>query len=115
VLTVRDWDAAYGRAAVAELLSAGNQPAALICLNDRLALGAYQAVSAAGLIVGRDVSIVSFDDSELAAWLEPGLTSIALPHAEMGRQAVALLLSGGARDRVTVPMPVVERSSIAKT
>ena len=66
--------------------------AALICLNDRIALGAYQAIQQAGLRIPRDVSVVAFDDSVMAGWLQPGLSSVALPHYEMGRLATDLLI-----------------------
>jgi LacI family transcriptional regulator len=78
--------------AVAEAVAAGLRPRALICLNDRIALGTYQALRAAGLDVPGDVSIISFDDSDLAAWLRPKLTSISLPHYRLGWEAVELLL-----------------------
>ena len=66
----------------------GLRPKALVCLNDRIALGTYQALAEAGLRVPDDVSVVSFDDSELASWLRPALSTIALPEFEMGRLAV---------------------------
>ncbi|MGQ0575826.1 MAG: substrate-binding domain-containing protein, partial [Pseudonocardia sp.] len=70
------------------------RPTALICLNDRTAFGASQALQEAGLRVPREVSLVSFDDSELAGWMRPGLSSVALPHHEMGRLATDLLIKG---------------------
>ncbi|WP_420835739.1 substrate-binding domain-containing protein [Actinomyces ruminis] len=60
----------------------------LICANDALAMGAYQALDDEGLSVPGDVAVVSFDGSALAGWMSPRLTSIALPHREMGRHAV---------------------------
>jgi LacI family transcriptional regulator len=86
-----EWTPAGGRAAVGELL-ARTRPAALICLNDRIALGAYQAIQQAGLRIPQDVSVVAFDDSVMAGWLQPGLSSVALPHYEMGRLATDLLI-----------------------
>ena len=73
-------------------LLARTRPAALICLNDRIALGAYQAIQQAGLRIPQDVSVVAFDDSVMAGWLQPGLSSVALPHYEMGRLATDLLI-----------------------
>jgi LacI family transcriptional regulator len=72
-------------------------------------------VWAAGLTIPDDVSVVSFDDSELSAWLRPQLTSISLPHYQIGWQAVELLL-GPAQDPsvVRLPMPVRHRASVAK-
>ncbi|MBL7254951.1 LacI family DNA-binding transcriptional regulator [Paractinoplanes lichenicola] len=106
-------DSAYE--AVSRALAEGLLPRALICLNDRIALGAYQALREAGLIIPDDVSVISFDDSELAAWLRPQLTSISLPHYQLGWQAVEKLLgppTGPAVHRL--PMPVRRRASVAK-
>ena len=58
------------------------------------------------------MSIVSFDNDEIAAYLRPGLTTIALPHEEMGREAVGLLLSGKHGNETLVAMPVVSRGSV---
>jgi LacI family transcriptional regulator len=89
-------------------------PKALICCNDRLALGAYQALQEAGLSVPDDVSVVSFDDSFLSSWLRPPLSSVALPHYDLGRTAVELLLAGDlAPVTHRIPMPLRTRSSIA--
>lgn len=104
-------EAAYE--AVGRFLAAGGRPGALVCLNDRLALGAYQALGDAGLRVPQDVSVVSFDDSELATWLWPALTSVGLPHRLLGRRGVELLLKEPEATGVErAPMPVRERASV---
>jgi LacI family transcriptional regulator len=106
-------DSAYE--AVSKALAGGLRPKALICLNDRIALGTYQALRQAGLTIPDDVSVVSFDDSELAAWLRPQLTSISLPHYQLGWQAVELLLGEPAEPSVRrIPMPVRHRASVGK-
>jgi LacI family transcriptional regulator len=106
-------DSAYD--AVTQALAEGLMPKALICLNDRIALGAYQALREAGLAIPDDVSVISFDDSEMAAWLRPQLTSISLPHYELGWQAVEKLLGPLSEPQVQrLPMPVRMRNSIAK-
>jgi LacI family transcriptional regulator len=98
---------------VCRFLGAGGRPGALVCLNDRVALGAYQALFDVGLRVPADVSVVSFDDSELASWMRPALTSVALPHRQLGRRGVELLLAGATEPVVELmPMPVRERSSV---
>jgi LacI family transcriptional regulator len=110
-----DWwpDSAYE--AVSRALAGGLRPKALICLNDRIALGTYQALREAGFTIPDDVSVVSFDDSDLAAWLRPGLTSIALPHYQLGWKAVELLLGEPSDPAVTrIPMPVRHRASVGK-
>jgi LacI family transcriptional regulator len=108
-----DWwpDSAYD--AVRAALAGGLAPKALICLNDRVALGAYQALREAGRSVPGDVSVVSFDDSELAAWLRPQLTSVALPHYQLGWQAVERLLGPAVAPAVhRLAMPVRLRASV---
>jgi LacI family transcriptional regulator len=108
------WWPEHAYAAVRDLLAARRHGTALICLNDRIAFGAYQAVQEAGLRIPDDISLVSFDNSDLAAWLRPRLTSIAIPHFEMARRAVELLLGGQHREGVQrVEMPVHSRESIA--
>ena len=110
-----DWwpDSAYE--AVSQALAGGLLPQALICLNDRIALGAYQALREAGLTIPHDVSVLSFDDSDLAAWLRPQLTSVSLPHYQLGWEAVEKLLGPSGEPAVTrVPMPVRRRASVAK-
>jgi LacI family transcriptional regulator, galactose operon repressor len=100
-------------AAVRECLAAGTRPSAIVCLNDRVAFGAYQALAEAGLAVPDDVSLLSFDDTDLASWLRPQLTSIAIPHYDLGRRAVELLLAGEPAQGVQrVPMPLRERASV---
>jgi LacI family transcriptional regulator, galactose operon repressor len=110
-----DWwpDSAYD--AVRAALSAGAGPRVLICLNDRVALGSYQALREAGRAIPEDVSVLSFDDSELAAWLRPQLTSISLPHYQLGWEAVELLLGPESEPAVhRLPMLVRHRASVGK-
>ena len=118
-VAVNPWEPANGYdATVAVLDGDAGSPrriTALICLNDRLALGAYQALQERGIRIPADVSIVSFDDDEIAAYLRPGLTTARIPYEEMGRQAVQILLSGETEPQHRlVPMPVVARGSVAR-
>jgi len=115
-----DWQPEYGFAATRALL-AGTRPGALICFNDRLALGAYQALEDAGLKVPTDVSVVSFDDHPIATWIRPKLTTVALPHYELGRTAVDVLFAEIDRRSAhvdslpeihRVPMPLRSRESV---
>jgi LacI family transcriptional regulator len=110
-----DWWPEPAYEAVTRSLAEGLVPRVLICFNDRVALGAYQAVKEAGLRIPDDVSVLSFDDSELAAWLRPQLTSISLPHYQLGWRAVELLLGKPSTPAIVrMPMPVRRRASIAK-
>jgi len=119
--TCPDWQPEYGLAATRDLLR-NARPRALICFNDRIAMGAYQALDDFGLKVPADVSVVSFDDHSIASWVRPKLTTVALPHYELGRKAVDVLFTEIERDRADieqvgqvhrVPMPVRNRESVA--
>ena len=112
-LPCQPWSVINGYHAIHDLLQAGIQPGALICLNDRLAFGAYRALGEAGLKAGRDVAVISFDDDDIAVYLDPMLTTAAAPFEAMGAKAVQLLLD---RDHEPgehlVPMPLRVRGSV---
>ncbi|MGZ4449350.1 MAG: LacI family DNA-binding transcriptional regulator [Nocardioides sp.] len=111
-----DWSVEDAYEAVHAWLGRGHRPRGLVCLNDRIAMGVYQALSAHGLAVPGDVSVISFDGSELATWLRPRVTSVELPFVEMGGLAVELLLDP-ARTPGTqslVAMPLVPGASIGR-
>ncbi len=110
---------AGGRDAALELLSRPDRPTALFCFSDQMAMGAYQAAGHLGLKIPDDLSIVGVDNLELIAdALWPGLSTMALPHYEMGRWAVLKLLNelenpGTARVHEKIACPLVERGSVA--
>jgi LacI family transcriptional regulator len=68
-------------------------PTAFFCFNDRMAMGAYDAIRKKGLSIPDDIAVVGYDNQELiAADIVPGLTTMELPHYEMGQWAVRHLL-----------------------
>jgi LacI family transcriptional regulator len=109
------WDVAPARDAVHAWLAQGHRPLALACLNDRIAMGTYQALYELDLHIPRDVSVISFDGSDLATWLRPRLTSLALPFQEMGTRAVEHLLTPGwaAGGTTRLPLEVEVGASVA--
>lgn len=113
-----DWQPELGFAAVKKLLARGARPRALICFNDRLAIGAYNALDDAGLVIPTDVAVMSFDDDPIASWVQPQLTTIAIPHYELGRKSIEILLDAPAEhlsddNRVhRVRMPLRKRQSV---
>jgi LacI family transcriptional regulator len=108
-----------GYQAASRILERSDHPTALFCFNDRMAAGAIHKAHQLGLSVPRDLSLVGFDNEELVAPLtEPPLTTIQLPHYEMGRWAVEQLLHQIAGEQVApehhrVPCPLVLRESVA--
>jgi LacI family transcriptional regulator len=105
-----EWAVVSAYDAVSRLLDSGTVPGALVCLNDRAAMGAYDALREHGLRVPQDVGVVSFDGSELATWLRPPLTSVRIPYAELGDRAFRRLMSG-ASGVERLPMPLVRGGS----
>lgn len=113
--TVLDWEPEKGYSATAQILAEHDDLTALICMNDRLAFGAYQALQERGLRIPGDISVISFDDDEIASYLRPQLTTARIPYEQMGREAMSMLLTRStlrqAQDaagppvrRVTMPM-----------
>ncbi len=74
------------------LMSRAPKTTAVICGNDVLAIGALRAAREMGLRVPNDVSITGFDDLEIASLAEPALTTVHVPHRQMGRRAARMLM-----------------------
>lgn len=110
------WTAISGREAALRLLDMDDPPTAIFCFNDRVALGVYEAAAERGLRIPDDLSVVGFDNDEIAATLLPPLTTLVLPHDEMARWAVDRLLApqGSAPLRMKIDCELVERASVSR-
>jgi LacI family transcriptional regulator len=98
-----------GAAAAERLLEADRRLTAIFAYNDLTAIGAIRGIRGCGLRVPDDVSVVGFDDVDLAAFADPPLTTVSQATASMGRWAVAQLLDrlrGGPPTTETVMLPV---------
>lgn len=82
-----------GADAFASLMALTPRPTAVLCGNDVLAVGALHRAHEMKLNVPQDVSITGFDDIELARITSPPLTTVHVPHREMGRRAAQELVS----------------------
>lgn len=69
------------------------QASVVMCGNDVLAVGAVRGAQRLGLVVPEDISITGFDDIELARIVSPALTTVHVPHREMGRKAARELVN----------------------
>ncbi len=105
-----------------QVLTGPDRPTAIFAYNDRMAMGLYRAARELGLDIPNDLSVVSIDNQEIIAeGLYPGLTTMALPHYEMGAWAVHHLIShvgtsDSARqpaEQAVLPCPIVRRGSVA--
>ncbi|GAA4336211.1 LacI family DNA-binding transcriptional regulator [Variovorax defluvii] len=110
-----------GRRAMAQLLAQHDRPEAVVCCNDLVALGAYDELRARGLRVPQDISITGHNDMPLVDMVDPPLTTIRLPHRELGWRAAEMLfdeIEGRALSASTVvlrPELVVRESTCART
>ncbi|GHK05962.1 LacI family DNA-binding transcriptional regulator [Streptomyces sp. NPDC003753] len=103
-----------GFAAVRDILR--SEATAVFCHNDRVAMGVYDGLRDRGLRVPEDLSVAGFDNQEvIAAHLRPPLSTVALPHEELGRRGVRVLLGLEIAEAglTTVNCPSVHRRSIA--
>ena len=81
-----------GREGVKSLLSLKKPPTAIFCSNDFLAIGAIEGARELGIQVPEDLSIVGFDDIEIASFITPALNTIRQPAYEMGKLGAENLL-----------------------
>jgi LacI family transcriptional regulator len=73
-----------GREALVKILDSENAPTAIVCTNDFFALGALFEARSRGVGVPNRLSITGFDDLEVSAYVEPGLTTVRIPTTRMG-------------------------------
>lgn len=109
---------AEGARALGELLDAGVEFTAVVASNDLLALGAYDALEARGLRCPDDVSVVGFNDMPFMDKLRPPLTTVHIPHYDIGAEAARMLLEAlreptRSPRSVLLPLALVERESTA--
>jgi LacI family transcriptional regulator len=112
-----NWEPSAGYAETVALMALPRPPTAIFCANDLMALGCYEALKEAGLRIPADVSVVGYDDREIAQFMRPPLTTVVLPHYEMGLQAAATLIDGqirpeGRQPQIKVECTLVERKSV---
>lgn len=81
-----------GERAMAQVFDSGYLPEVVVGFSDVVTMGMYSEIGRRGLRPGRDVAVASFDDSLLAAWLSPPLTSVATWPEQVGVRAAQLLL-----------------------
>ncbi len=113
-----DLTLAGGDRAMQRLLAEQDRPPeAVFCMNDLSAIGAMHAARQAGLEVPRDLSIIGYDDIEMAAYSQPPLTTIRQPTLAIGRTAAQHLIAlvegnESSHAPVTLPPRLIERQSV---
>ena len=120
ISTAIHYDEDEGRRCTSELLDSGWKFTAILCANDRLALGSIDELGANGLSCPKDISVAGFNDIPFLDHIPPGLTTIRVQQFDVGRIGAELLLRMMTEPDASVPMktifPVklIERGSVAK-
>jgi len=105
-----------GYAAMQRLLDLPEPPTALFCASDLLACGAIAAIRERGLYVPEDISIIGFDDIEIAAYVVPSLTTVRQDRAMIGQTCAETLLkmlngTNANSQRIRIPTRLIIRNS----
>lgn len=113
------FDEAEGRLGARRLLSSGTNFTAIVCANDRLALGAISILRSAGLSCPNDISVTGFNDMPFLEMVEPALTTVRIQQSEAGATAAERLIAAisGANDsplETVLPVSLVVRESTAR-
>jgi LacI family transcriptional regulator len=106
-----------GASAFVELMQADPKPSIVLCGSDVLAVGAIRGARQLGMRVPEDISITGFDDIELAQVTHPELTTVRVPHHDMGRLAAQELVAmiEDKREGISqrLETTIIERASVA--
>lgn len=103
-----------------EMLDKHPEVTALLCANDRLAIGAIDAMQTRGLVCPDDISITGFNDIPFLDLIPPGLTTVQILQFDVGRIAAEILLkrmtdpAAKVPETTIMPVAIVERGSIAE-
>ena len=93
------------------------RPTAVTCYNDQVAIGLMRALRELGLHVPRDISVIGYDDIDMASYTAVPLTTVRVPKEEMGRRAAEILIQqteapdAGKREKVSLEAELVVRES----
>jgi len=107
----------YGEWAGPQLLQRTHPPTAILAGNDEIAFGLWRSLSRKGVRIPEDVSLIGFDDREIALLVEPPLTTLRVPTNQIGHACMTLLLERLRRPNMPftkrlLPTELVERESV---
>jgi LacI family transcriptional regulator len=99
--------------AMGKFVALDSVPTAVVCAQDSIAMNVYLFLARHGLSVGEDMAVVSIDNQRpICTFLSPGLTTLEIPHHEMGVQAMLRILERtGDTDVILVPFSLINRES----
>ena len=112
-----NWEYESGKEQTRKLLKLDPLPTAIFAMNDLMAAGCMAELMSAGLRIPDDMAVAGFDNREIAAYLQPSLTTVTLPTTEIGTEAALRII-----DMISNPSPhpvrkiircsIIERNSV---
>ena len=111
----RSYSVKQGRDAMRQLLQMDRLPTAVICGNDILAMGAVAECQANGIKIPDQISIAGFDDLDMSSQMNPTLTTIHVPSAEMGENAAEYLVAQIRQQPLEPPAEIETKLMIRET
>jgi LacI family transcriptional regulator len=114
-----NWEPSSGFEGTVHFMGLETPPDAIFCANDMMAVGCYDALKEMGHRIPEEVAVIGFDDREIAQFMRPPLTTLVLPHYEMGEIAAELLIDQAAglksvHNQIKIECALVERASVIK-
>ncbi len=112
-----DHSLAGGTTATESMLRLAPRPTAVLCSNDMMAIGVLRRLAAAGVRVPDEISVIGFDDIQLASYVYPALSSVRMSRNDLARGAFAVLRGyieqpgTPVRQGVRIPTRLVVRES----
>jgi len=113
-----DWEFQSGLEQGGALMDMNTRPTGIFSMNDTMAVGCYRAIKNFGFHIPEDISVVGFDNREIAQLINPPLTTVALPNNQIGYQAAKHLLARIQKTEavpleMVLPCRIIERDSVA--
>jgi len=112
---IGNWTALDGQRMAREAIRQGQLPTAFVIASDPLSMGVIHAFREEGIHVPEDISVISFDDIEAAAFINPPLSSVKVFTEEIGRQAVNLLIDRLSGREIVVNVVVPSKLSVRQS
>ncbi len=113
-----NWDLESGYKAAIKILNNSAVPTAILAANDEMCKGVYQAAEKFGLRVGKDISVMGYNNEDDGEWITPKLTTVSFPLYEMGAMASKMLVdiieNGTKEEPVIVRGELIVRDSVGK-
>lgn len=112
-----NWEPSSGYSETHALMDLADPPDAIFCANDLMALGCVEALKERNHSIPGDVSVIGFDNRDIAQFIRPPLTTLHLPLFQMGGMAVEIIhdIAGGLKsshDQLKVECQIIERDSV---